>query len=110
MIMSRQQNRRTAPVIQTGARKGTNMAAPTAFSKDFPLDAGIFTTAKVTIAGSTDANVVEAILANDEFPDGNIQLGHISLTADTGKVSLKPAAAAGATVSFDLSASAQSGM
>jgi len=86
------------------------MAAPTAFSKDFPLDAGIFTTAKVTIAGSTDANVVEAILANDEFPDGNIQLGHISLTADTGKVSLKPAAAAGATVSFDLSASAQSGM
>jgi hypothetical protein len=77
------------------------MAAPIAYSKDFPLDAGIFNTSKVTIAGSTDANVVEAVLANDQFPDGNIQLGHISFTADTGKVALNPAAAGGATVSFD---------
>jgi len=86
------------------------MAAPTAYSKDFPLDAGVFTAAKLTIAGSTDANVVEAVLANNKFPDGNIQLGHLSFTADTGKVSLQPAAAGGATVSFDLSGSAQSGM
>jgi hypothetical protein len=86
------------------------MAEPDSFSKDFPLDAGIFTTAKLTLGASTDANAAQAILANDKFPDGNIELGHISFAADTGKVSLKPATVGGASVSFDITASAQSGM
>src|SRR6266700_2305616 len=83
---------------------------PNTFSKDFPLDVGIFSTAKLTLGGSTDANAVEAIIANDKFPDGNIELGHISLTADTGKVSLKPESVGGASVSFEIKASAQSGV
>src|SRR5262249_53108360 len=86
------------------------MSAPTGFSKDFSLDTGIFSTTKVTLAGSTDQNAALAILANDKFPDGNIELGHISVSADTGKVSLKPAAAGGASVSFDIAASTQSGI
>jgi hypothetical protein len=85
------------------------MAAAPGFSKDFALDEGIFTTAKVTVGESTDANVLGAIVANRPFPDGDVQFGHISLTADTGQVSLNPASVGGASVSFDLSASAQSG-
>ena len=84
--------------------------ATASFSKDFPLDKGIFTTAKVTLGASTDANAAQAILANDKFPPGNIELGHISFTADTGNVSLNPTAVGGASVSFDLAASAQSGV
>jgi hypothetical protein len=79
------------------------------FSKDFSLDTGIFTTAKLSLGASTDANAIEAIVANGVFPNGDIQLGHISFSADTGKVSLKPEAVAGASVSFDLAASAQAG-
>jgi hypothetical protein len=86
------------------------MAAVAGFSKDFPLDTGIFTTAKITIAGSTDAHALEAIATDNKFPDGNIELGHISFTADSGKVSLNPASVDGASVSFDISASARSGM
>ena len=56
------------------------------FSKDFPLDAGIFTSAKLDAgAASKDANAAAAILANEKFLDGDIELGHISFTADTGK-------------------------
>jgi hypothetical protein len=87
--------------------------SPNGFSKDFPIDVGIFTTAKVSLVdASTDADVKDAILAGttDKFPDRDIQLGHIAVAADTGKVSLQPAAAGGATVSFDISASAQSGI
>ncbi len=79
-------------------------------SKDFPLNAGIFTTAKLTLGGSTDANAAQAILTDGKFPDGNIEVGHISFTADTGKVSLNPATVGGAAVSFDIAASAQSGV
>jgi hypothetical protein len=86
------------------------MAGPAGFSKDFPLDVGIFKTAKLTLSASTDANASAAILANQKFPDGDIQVGHISFTADTGQVSVNPAAVGGASVSFDLSASVQSGM
>jgi hypothetical protein len=86
------------------------MAAVAGFSRDFPLDVGIFTTAKLTLGASTDANATQAILANGTFPDGNIELGHISFTADTGSVTLKPEAVAGASVSFDIAASAQSGV
>jgi hypothetical protein len=86
------------------------MPDPVSFSKDFPLDAGIFTSAKLTLGAATDANAVQAIVANDQFPDGNIALGHISFAADTGEVSLKQAAVGGASVSFDIAASAQSGM
>jgi hypothetical protein len=85
------------------------MTAP-GFAKDFPIDEGIFTAAKVSLAGSTDGNAAAAILTNSKFPDGDIQIGHISVTADTGTVSLKPAAVGGASVSFDLTASAQSGI
>jgi hypothetical protein len=80
------------------------------FSKDIPLDAGIFTTAKLIFSGSTDANAAQAILLDDKFPDGNIELGKISFTADTGNVSLKPEMVGGASVSFDISASVKSGM
>jgi hypothetical protein len=38
------------------------MSESTGFSKDFPLDEGIFTTAKLTLAASTDANGAEVIL------------------------------------------------
>ncbi|HZC58438.1 MAG TPA: hypothetical protein VE154_00500, partial [Chthoniobacterales bacterium] len=81
------------------------------FSKDFPIDQGIFTSAKLTLGASTDANATEAILFNSKFPDGDIQVDHISVTEDTGNVSLKPSALPRATsVSFDISASAQRGL
>ena len=86
------------------------MTAAGGFSKEFALDAGIFTAAKLTLSASTDANATQAILSNDKFPDGNIDLGHISFTADTGKVSLKTEMVDGASVSFQIVASAQSGM
>src|SRR5215510_12529130 len=35
------------------------------FSKDFPLYAGIFTIAKLTLSGSTDADAAKSILTND---------------------------------------------
>lgn len=80
------------------------MATPINFSKDFSLDAGIFTSTKLSLAASTDANAALAIVNNTKFPDGNIEIGHISLTADTGKVSLKPETVGGASVSFDITA------
>jgi len=86
------------------------VATPINFSKDFSLDAGIFTSTKLSLAASTDANAALAIVNNTKFPDGNIEIGHISLTADTGKVSLKPETVGGASVSFDITASAQSGV
>src|ERR1041385_3307839 len=79
------------------------------FSKDFSLDAGLFSTTTITLAGSTDAQAMEAILADDKFPDQDIELGHISFSADTGKISLKPETVGGASVSFEIKASAQSG-
>ena len=79
------------------------------FSKDFALDAGIFKTTKLTVSGSTDTGALQSILANDKFPDGDIELGHISFSADTGKVSLLPEKIGGASMSFDIAASAQSG-
>jgi hypothetical protein len=89
------------------------MASPApadGFSQDFALDAGIFGRTNLTLSGSTDADAAKAILTNDKFPDGNIELGHISFAADTGTVSLKPEAVGGATVSFDIAASLRSGM
>jgi hypothetical protein len=86
------------------------MPGPASFSKDFPLDVGIFTAAKLTVGASTDANALASIVQNDKFPDGNIELGHISLTADTGAVALNPQAVGGAAVSFDIGASAESGV
>ena len=82
----------------------------TEVSHSFTLDAGIFTTTNLTLAASTDANALEAVATNSKFPDGDITLGHISLAVDTGQVSLNPASVGGASVSFDLSASAQSGI
>lgn len=84
--------------------------APDSFSKDFSLDAGIFTNTKLTLSGSTDGNAAQAILTNAKFPDGDIELGHISFTADTGQVSLKPETVLGASVSFEIAASAESGV
>src|ERR1700741_2602894 len=86
------------------------MAPADGFSKDFSLDAGIFGPVKLTLSGSTDASAVEAIVLNNKFPDGDIELGHISFTADTGTVSVKPETVGGASVSFEIAASAQSGM
>jgi hypothetical protein len=82
-------------------------------SRDFPIDAGIFTTAKVSLVdASTDADARDAILAirGNKFPDRDIQLGHIAFAADTGSVSLKPDLAGGASVSFDITASVQNGV
>jgi hypothetical protein len=78
------------------------------FSKDFPLDAGIFTSGKLTLSGATDADAAKAILANDKFPAGDIELGHVAFTADSGKVGLKPIG--GASVSFDIAGSVQGGL
>ena len=86
------------------------MAPADGFSKDFSLDAGIFGPVKLTLSGSTDASAVEAIVLNNKFPDGDVELGHISFTADTGTVSVKPETVGGASVSFEIAASAQSGM
>ena len=77
------------------------------FSHDFNLDAGIFTTTKLTLAGAGDQNALLAIVKNTAFPDGDLQVGSISLAADTGQVSLS--AASGVSGSFDLKASAQAG-
>ena len=78
---------------------------------DFPIDAGIFTAAKVSLGGSTDANADLAIANNQAFPAGDIQVGHISVTADTGSVSVQSSALPnGASVTFEISASAQSGI
>ena len=80
-------------------------------SKDFSLSSGIFTTAMVSLSTSTDANALFAIGTDKPFPDGDIQVGHISVTADTGTVSVNSAAIpAGTSVSFDISASGQSGI
>ena len=87
------------------------MAADKTLSKDFPIDASIFTSAQVTLGASTDTNAAEAILSNSKFPEGDIQVGHISLAADTGRVSLKPSALPAQTsLSFDIASSAQSGL
>jgi len=83
--------------------------SPNGFSRDFPIDAGIFTSAKVSLVdASTDADARDAILAvsSDKFPDRDIQLGHIAFSADSGQVTLKPETVGGAAVSFDFSASA----
>lgn len=78
-------------------------------SQTFSIDSGISTSAKVTVGGSTNANALAAILANTAFPAGNITVGQIAVSADTGTVSVKPAALPnGATVSFDISSSAAS--
>ncbi|HEY3740568.1 MAG TPA: hypothetical protein VGL53_12025, partial [Bryobacteraceae bacterium] len=81
------------------------------FSKEFPIDAGIFNAASVTLGGSTDANADKAILANTAFPDGDIQIGHISVSADTGNVQVNSnVLPAGTSVSFEISGSAQAGL
>lgn len=87
------------------------MAANKTFSKDFPIDESIFTSAQVALGASTDANATEAILSNSRFPEGDIQVGHISLAADTGRVSLKPSVLPdGTSLSFDIASSTQSGL
>ncbi len=40
------------------------MPSPIGFSKDFPLDTGIFKTAKLTLDGATDANAFKATSRN----------------------------------------------
>jgi hypothetical protein len=91
--------------------KGEAMPKIQTVSKDFSLSSGIFTTANVSLSASTDANAAFAIGTDKPFPGGDIQVGHISVTADTGMVSLNPAEIpAGTSVSFDISASAQSGL
>lgn len=79
-------------------------------SKTFSIDSGVFTSAKVTVGGSTSANALAAIVSNTPFPAGNITVGQISVSADTGSVTVKPSALPnGASVTFDVSGSAQSG-
>lgn len=79
-------------------------------SQTFSIDSGIFTSAKVTVGGSTSANALSAILSNTPFPAGNITVGQISVSADTGSVTVKPSALPnGASVTFDVSGSAYSG-
>src|SRR6476660_4231070 len=79
------------------------------FSKEFDLDKDILpagSSAKVLVSAATDPAVLGAILANDPFPAGNIELGSISLRAQAGKnlefnagqekISFSASAAAGA--------------
>jgi hypothetical protein len=90
------------------------MASPGEFSKDFPLDASVLapgSSVKLTIGESTDADALAAIVKDDKFPSRNIELGHISFAADTGKgISFKTAATGGATIGFRSSASFQAGI
>jgi hypothetical protein len=68
--------------------KGQDDGRSFRFLKTFPLDANILapgSSANISIDGSTDANALSAILNNNRFPDGDIELGHIKLAADTGK-------------------------
>ncbi len=85
--------------------------APTSFSKDFAIDTSILapgSSAKVSIAASTDANALAAIFANDKFPSGKIELGHIALQASTGSgLAFK---AGGTSVNFKASADFQTGV
>jgi hypothetical protein len=91
------------PIVE----KDTPMAET---SKTFPIDSGIFTSAKVTVGGSTSANALAAIVSNAPFPAGNITVGQISVSVDTGSVTVKPTALPnGASVTFDVSGSARSG-
>jgi len=62
------------------------------FSKDFKIDSGIFTSAEISLGATTDGNAQSAILSNAQFPPGDIQIGHISITADTGTITVKPTA------------------
>lgn len=79
-------------------------------SQTFSIDSGLFTSAKVTVGGSTNANALTAILANSPFPSGTISIGQVAVSADTGSISVKTSALpTGASVTFDLSGSAQSG-
>ena len=82
--------------------------ADLSISQDFTLDAGIFSSTKLSLAASTDASALLAVAENRAFPDGDIVLGHISFTADTGEISVKPAVS-GASLSFEIAVSAQSG-
>lgn len=86
------------------------MAGTSEVAKGFSLDEKIFGTTELALSASTDANVLTAIEKNAEFPDGDIAIGHISFSADTGSVGVKPTALpTGTSVTFDISASAESG-
>src|SRR5215469_16592662 len=82
--------------------------------KSFPLDTDILgpdSSLGLQVGGTTDTDVVEAILTNKEFPtrpDGVIDLAHISLVASGGN----PVAFKGGdtTVGFAFSAGVTAGL
>lgn len=83
-------------------------------TKEFDLPKDILgpnSAESITIGGSTDADVLEAILNNTKFPsrpNGNIELGHIELKASGGS-DIKFNAGQG-TVGFNFSAGFQTGI
>ncbi len=80
-------------------------------TKSISIDSGIFTSASVTFTGSTDVPSDLAIAQNTPFPAGDITVGQISVSVDTGTVSVLPASLpVGTSVTFELKVSAQSGV
>jgi hypothetical protein len=85
--------------------------SPTELTKEFAIDSGVFTGTEIDLSASTDSNAAQAILSNRPFPDGDIQLGHIAISANTGEIAVKPSALpVGAAVSFKVCASGESGL
>jgi hypothetical protein len=84
------------------------------FSKEFRLDGDILapgSAAKLTISGSSDAGALAAILSDDKFPEGDIEIGRISFGADTGPgIFFRGDLVGGASLGFRASASVQSGL
>jgi hypothetical protein len=80
-------------------------------TREFPLDPKILgkgSAASLTLGGTTKASTLASIAVNDPFPAGTIELGHIALEAGTGSgINFKSGAA---KVTFDFSASVQSGV
>jgi hypothetical protein len=84
---------------------------PPQLTKEFSIDSGVFTGTEIDLSASTDSNAAQAILSNKPFPDGDIQLGHINISANTGEIVVKASALpTGAAVTFKVSASGESGL
>ena len=68
------------------------------FSKEFRLDEGILapgSAARLTIGSPSDPALLTAITRDDKFPEGDIEVGRISFTADAGSEILFRGASAG---------------
>jgi len=89
---------------------GGRMATLDSFSKDFPLDTGIFTTAKLTLGASTTPTQHRPSSPTISSRMGTSNSATFRSRPIPARFSVKPATVGGALVSFDITPSAQSGM